>query len=232
MDKKLETLLARVAGAKSVGALTAALQGGGVTELRALAGSAYALYASATIGRVGGVHIFVSEDRDAAAYLAGDLEALLPSERVLFFPTGYKRSIRFGRADSSGKVQRTAALEALRAEPEGMWVISTYPEALAESVPAPVELSDRSLTLSVGDQVSMDAVEERIEALGFQKVDFVYEPGQYSRRGGIIDVFSFSDNRPVRLDFFGDEIDALRRFEISSQRSTERCDKVTIVPDI
>ncbi|MBR4037157.1 MAG: transcription-repair coupling factor [Tidjanibacter sp.] len=232
MDKKLETLLARVAGAKSVEALTAALQGGGVTELRALAGSAYALYASATIGRVGGVHIFVSEDRDAAAYLAGDLEALLPSERVLFFPTGYKRSIRFGRADSSGKVQRTAALEALRAEPEGMWVISTYPEALAESVPAPVELSDRSLTLSVGDQVSMDAVEERIEALGFQKVDFVYEPGQYSRRGGIIDVFSFSDNRPVRLDFFGDEIDALRRFEISSQRSTERCDKVTIVPDI
>ena len=232
MDKKLEILRDRVAGSQSAKQLCEALRSGGVTELRALAGSAYALYGSAAVESLGGVHIFVSADRDSAAYLAGDLEALLPSERVLFFPTGYKRSIRFGRADSSGKVQRTSALEALRAEPEGMWVISTYPEALAESVPAPVEISSHSLSVTCGEQVAMDEMVERIEALGFQRVDFVYEPGQYSRRGGIIDVFSFADNRPIRLDFFGDEIDAIRRFEISSQRSTERCEKVTIVPDL
>ncbi len=232
MDKNVEKILGRVAAGNSAKALVGAVRSGGVTELRSLAGSAYALYAASVVRSVGGAHIFVADDRDAAAYLAGDLGALLAPDQVLFFPTGYKRSIRFGRADSSGKVQRTTALEALRSAEWDYTVICTYPEALAESVPAPVEMTDRSVVVSRGERISMDEVVERIESLGFERVDFVYEPGQYSRRGGIIDLFSYSDNHPVRLDFFGDEVDSIRRFDIASQRSTERLERVTILPDL
>ena len=204
----------------------------GVTALRGLAGSAYSLYAAAALRIAGGIHIFLAEDRDAAAYLAGDLDALLGEGAAMFFPTGYKRSVRFGQEDPSGLVQRTAALEAIRNYGGGRLVICTYPEALAEKVAAREQLTAATLTVSAGERITLTSLEEIVADMGFERVDFVYEPGQYSVRGGIFDVFSYSDNRPYRIDFFGDEIDSVRGFSVADQLSTERLQSVSIVPDM
>ena len=233
----LREIVQRAARTAEVAQLAEAIKGRIVSEADALAGSAFALYASATVGKVGGVHIFVADDRDTAAYLCSDFYALAgESSRVLFLPSSYKRSIRYGAEDQSGEVQRTAALEAIRAHAEsggdGWLVVCTYPEALAEKVVAPQEVGESMLHVKVGDRLAMSALQESVEALGFVRVDFVHEPGQYSMRGGVFDIFSYSENRPFRLDFFGDEVDSVRRFDLSSQLSTERVESAAVVPNL
>ena len=213
--------------------LEAALAFAEVTLLKGLAGSAYALYGAAAVARKGGVHLFVCEDKDAAAYLLNDFYALLGEQGVMFFPTGYKRSVQFGQEDASGVVQRTAALNALRGfDGQGFLVVCTYPEALAEKVVDAGELDRRTITVGRGERMEMGFLADLLEEYGFTKVDFVYEPGQYSLRGGIVDIFSFAENKPYRIDFFGDEVESIRRFDISSQLSTEKLDRVEIVPDL
>ena len=201
-------------------------------RLESLAGSAYTVAAAATIRKRGGVHILVADDRDAAAYAAADLYALLDAERVMFLPTSYKRSIQFGQEDAGGSVQRTAALNAIRNFHGGYLAVCTYPEALAETVVAEREMSNRTITVSVGEHLSHETLVELLEEAGFERVDFVYEPGQYSRRGGIVDLFSYSESRPFRVDFFGDEVDSIRSFEISSQLSKERLNRIEIIPNL
>ncbi|MBQ5894831.1 MAG: transcription-repair coupling factor, partial [Rikenellaceae bacterium] len=201
-------------------------------RLESLAGSAYTVAAAATIRKRGGVHILVADDRDAAAYAAADLYALLDAERVMFLPTSYKRSIQFGQEDAGGSVQRTAALNAIRNFHGGYLAVCTYPEALAETVVAEREMNNRTITVSVGEHLSHETLVELLEEAGFERVDFVYEPGQYSRRGGIVDLFSYSESRPFRVDFFGDEVDSIRSFEISSQLSKERLNRIEIIPNL
>ena len=206
-------------------------------RLEEMVGGAFSLYAAETVRRSGGTHIFVAEDRDAAAYLLNDFYALLGDEGVLFFPSSYKRSVRYGTEDAQGAVLRTNAINALnnRADggnTDGVLIVCTYPEALAEAVASPEDVREGTLTVRVGDRLNIGDLEERLEGMGFVAVDFVYEPGQFSVRGGIFDVFSYAESRPFRLDFFGDEVDSIRRFEISSQLSSERTDRVDIVPDI
>ena len=220
---------ARTAPAKQ---LVGQIESRTVTEISSLAGSAFALYASVVAAQTGGVHIFVAEDRDAAAYLASDLYQLAEAERVMFLASSYKRSIRYGGGDASSQVQRTAALEAIRNHKGGYLIVCTYPEALSENVASAESVDAFSVTLTVGDRMPMESLQERVEALGFERVDFVHEPGQYSMRGGIFDIFSYSENRPFRVDFFGDEVDSLRRFDLSSQLSTERVESVSILPDL
>ena len=220
---------ARTAPAKQ---LVGQIESRTVTEISSLAGSAFALYASVVAAQTGGVHIFVAEDRDAAAYLASDLYQLAEAERVMFLASSYKRSIRYGGGDASSQVQRTAALEAIRNHKGGYLIVCTYPEALSENVASAESVDAFSVTLAVGDRMPMESLQERVEALGFERVDFVHEPGQYSMRGGIFDIFSYSENRPFRVDFFGDEVDSLRRFDLSSQLSTERVESVSILPDL
>jgi transcription-repair coupling factor (superfamily II helicase) len=178
------------------------------------------------------VHIFVADDRDAAAYLASDLYQLTDAERVMFLASSYKRSIRYGGGDASSEVQRTAALEAIRNHREGELIVCTYPEALSENVVSAESVDASSVAVVVGDRIPMEQLQERVEALGFERVDFVHEPGQYSMRGGIFDIFSYSENKPFRIDFFGDEVDSIRRFDLSSQLSTERVQSVTVLPDL
>ena len=201
-------------------------------RLESLAGSAYTVAAAATIRKRGGVHILVADDRDAAAYAAADLYALLDAERVMFLPTSYKRSIQFGQEDAGGSVQRTAALNAIRNFHGGYLAVCTYPEALAETVVAEREMNNRTITVSVGEHLSHETLVELLEEAGFERVDFVYEPGQYLRRGGIVDLFSYSESRPFRVDFFGDEVDSIRSFEISSQLSKERLNRIEIIPNL
>lgn len=198
----MKEILERAAASPAGKELAAAAASGEVAVLKGVSGSAYALYAAAVVERRGGVHIFVCGDRDAAAYLMNDFYSLLGEEGVMFFPTGYKRSVQFGQEDASGVVQRTAALNALRGfEGKRHLVVCTYPEALAEKVADAGELGRRTVTVGCGERMEMSFLADVLEEYGFTKVDFVYEPGQYSLRGGIIDIFSFAENRPCRIDF-------------------------------
>ena len=231
--ESIENILQRVEGSQPFKTLLKEHSKKSVTvHLENLVGGALSLYSAALARRAGGVHIFVAEDRDAAAYMLNDFYALLDEDCVHFFPTSYKRSIVYGREDAQGVVQRTNTLNALRHHSKGYLVICTYPEALAERVVEERTLSERSIRLKVGESISIVKLEEQLIERGFQQVDFVYEPGQYSLRGGIVDVFSYSESRPFRFDFFGDEIDSIRRFNISSQLSHDKADEVEIIPNL
>ncbi len=205
---------------------------GSTVLLNEMVGGAFLFYMAATVARRGGVHIIVSEDRDAAAYALNDLYALLGEERVLFFPSAYKRSIVYGAEEAESVVMRTGVLNALKNRGCDFVVVSTYPEALAERVADMEGLSAESFRLKRGDIIEVAELEERVQQLGFDKVDFVYEPGQYSVRGGIFDIFSYSESKPYRLDFFDNEIESIRRFELSSQLSNERLEEVDIISNI
>ena len=208
-------------------------QKGNTVYLNELVGGALSFYMAATVSKVAGLHVVVAEDRDAAAYVMNDLYALLDEKRVLFFPSAYKRSIVYGQQEAQSVVMRTNALNAIGNIKDGDYlVICTYPEALAERVAGAVELSEHSVKISRGDNIKIAELVDILEQLGFERVDFVYEPGQYSVRGGIVDIFSYAESRPYRLDFFGDEVDSLRSFEIGNQLSSERLDSVNIISNI
>lgn len=201
-------------------------------HLEDLVGGALSLYSSALVKARGGLHIFIAEDRDAAAYMLNDFYALLDEDRVHFFPTSYKKSILYGKEDAQGLVQRTNTLNAIRRNDAPYIVVCTYPEALAERVADATTLTGRSLRVAVGDTVAMSELEQRLADQGFTQVDFVYEPGQYSLRGGILDVFSYSESRPYRIDFFGDTVDSIRLFNISSQLSNDKVQQAEIIPNL
>ena len=229
-----EQLAQFAAGSKPLGALCREYRSErAVVHLEELVGGALSFYASAAVARTGGVHLFVAEDRDAAAYLVNDFYNLLDEERVCFFPSSYKHSAANGAEDAQGVVQRTATMNALRSfSGAGYLVVCTYPEALAERVADAEALRRGTIAVRVGDRFSIEVLEQELADADFTRVDFVYEPGQYSVRGGIVDVFSYSESKPYRLDFFGDEVDSIRRFNLSSQLSSDRLDRVEIIPDL
>ena len=204
---------------------------GSTVHLEQMVGGAYSLYAATTVERVGGVHIFLADDRDSAAYLVNDLYELLDEERVVFFSSGYKRSPVYGGEDAQGVVRRTAALNAIASFKKGYLAVCTYPEALAESVTDRVHLDNISRRIKVGQRLKQSELVDWLVEQGFERVDFVYEPGQYSVRGGLVDIFSYVESKPYRIDFFGDEVDSLRRFDISSQLSADRPMEIEIIPN-
>ena len=229
-----EQLAQFAGGSKTLGKLCREYKNRSATvHLEELVGGALSFYAAAAVAKSGGVHLFVAEDRDAAAYLMNDFYNLLDEERVCFFPSSWKRSAVYGAEDAQGVVQRTATMNALRGFPgKGYLVVCTYPEALAERVADADTLRKGTISVRVGDKILIEVLEQELVDAAFTRVDFVYEPGQYSVRGGIVDVFSYSESKPYRLDFFGDEVDSIRRFNISSQLSSDKLDRVEIIPDL
>ena len=229
-----EQLAQFAGGSKTLGKLCREYKNRSATvHLEELVGGALSFYAAAAVAQRGGVHLFVAEDRDAAAYLMNDFYNLLDEERVCFFPSSWKRSAVYGAEDAQGVVQRTATMNALRGFPgKDYLVVCTYPEALAERVADADTLRKGTISVRVGDKISIEVLEQELVDAAFTRVDFVYEPGQYSVRGGIVDVFSYSESKPYRLDFFGDEVDSIRRFNISSQLSSDKLDRVEIIPDL
>ena len=161
-----------------------------------------------------------------------DFYNLLDEKQVYFFPSSYKRSVAYGAEDAQGVVQRTAAMNAVKGFTKGYLIVCTYPEALAERVADAETLRRDTIAVKVGDSISIAVLEDALVDANFTRVDFVYEPGQYSVRGGIVDVFSFSESKPYRIDFFGDEVDSIRRFNISSQLSADKLDRVEIIPNL
>ena len=229
-----EQLAQFAAGSKALGRLCREYKNRSATvHLEELVGGALSFYAAAAVAESGGVHVFVAEDRDAAAYLLNDFYNLLDERQVYFFPSSWKRSAAYGAEDAQGVVQRTATMHAVRNfTGKGYLVVCTSPEALAERVADAEALQRETITVRVGDRISIEVLEQALVDASFTRVDFVYEPGQYSVRGGIVDVFSYSESKPYRLDFFGDEVDSIRRFNISSQLSSDRLERVEIIPDL
>lgn len=196
-----------------------------------LCASAASLFSSVLVQRGEFPFVFILGDLEEAGYFYHDLTQILGTEKVLFFPSSFRRAIKYGQKDAANEILRTEVLSRLQKGEEGLCVV-TYPDALAEKVVSRKELGDKTLKLHTGENVDTNFITEVLRSYGFEYVDYVYEPGQYAVRGSIIDVFSFSSEFPYRIDFFGDEVESIRTFEVETQLSKERKDSIVIVPDL
>ena len=182
--------------------------------------------------------VFILQDADEAGYFYHDLTQLLGKEQVLFFPSSYRRAIKYAQRDSANEILRTEVLAKLSTQTPlplggvGCGFIVTYPEAIAELVVSKKQLDERTVVLSVGETIDADETARQLRNLGFLEVDYVYEPGQFALRGSILDVYSFSNELPFRIDLFGDDIDSIRTFEVETQLSKDKLQQVSIVPEL
>ena len=180
--------------------------------------------------------LFVLQDADEAGYFYHDLTQVMGTQNVLFFPSSFKRSVKYGQRDSANEILRTEVLARVSARDKqvtGSLLIISYPEALSELVVSKQHLDERRLSLKTGQQqIDITDIAHKLREYGFQEVDYVYEPGQYSVRGSILDVYSFSCENPFRIDFFGREIDTIRTFEVQDQLSKDKLNEIEIVPEL
>ena len=175
--------------------------------------------------------LFILQDAEEAGYFYHDLTQLMGSNHVLFFPSSYRRSVKYAQRDPANEILRTEVLASMSPNLGGLYIVS-YPEAVAEMVVTKKRLDSRTLTLTTGLTINTATIEQTLQEFGFREVDYVYEPGQYALRGSILDVFSYSSEFPFRIDFFGDEIDSIRTFEVEDQLSKERRERADIVPEL
>ena len=177
--------------------------------------------------------LFILQDAEEAGYFYHDLVQLLGSRDVLFFPSSYRRAIKYAQRDAASEILRTEVLTRLSAhENTAPAYIVSYPEALAEMVVSKKSLDTRTLVLENGQTIAVTDIEKTLREFGFREVDYVYEPGQFAQRGSILDVYSYSCEYPYRIDFFGDDIDSIRTFEVEDQLSKDVRDRVEIVPEL
>lgn len=198
--------------------------------LKGMHASCASLFASGIFDKVPGIYVFILNDVEEAGYFYHDLVQVNGDEQILFFPSSYRRAIKYGQKDAANEILRTEVLSRLGKQ-ESL-VVVTYPDALAEKVVSCQYLSDRTLKLDVGQHIETDKIKALLVEYGFEHVDYVYEPGQFATRGSILDVYSFASELPYRIDFFGDEIDSIRTFEVETQLSTEKKTTVSIVPEL
>ena len=175
--------------------------------------------------------LFILQDAEEAGYFYHDLIQLMGEGDVLFFPSSYRRAIKYAQRDAASEILRTEVLSRLSSLSSSLYVV-TYPEAVAELVVSQQSLDARTLTLEQGQTVDVTEVEKSLREFGFREVDYVYEPGQFALRGSILDVYSYSCEYPYRVDFFGDDIDSIRTFEVEDQLSKDRRDRIEIVPEL
>ena len=184
--------------------------------------------------------VFILQDNDEAGYFYHDLTQILGTDNVLFFPSSYRRAVKYGQRDAANEILRTETLSRLSAahtagkgkdNPGFLYVVSC-PEALSELVVSKRNLDERTISIGVGDIVNLTDLGRKMRNLGFEEVDYVYEPGQFAMRGSIVDVYSYSSELPFRIDFFGDEVDTIRTFEVADQLSKDSKETVQIVPEL
>jgi len=175
--------------------------------------------------------LLVFKDKEEAAYYLNDLENLISKEYVLFYPGSYRRPYQIEETDNANVLLRAEVLNRLNARKKPVVIVS-YTDALFEKVVTRKQLDKNTLKIAVGEQITIDFVNEALFEYNFKRVDFVSEPGEFSVRGGIIDVFSFSNENPYRIEFFGNEIDSIRAFDVETQLSIETNKKITIIPNV
>ncbi len=234
---EIQGLQALYAGHKSVKALAKALQDGSVRTIFAegLCASAAPLLFSSVAAACPQVvacpYVFVLDDAEEAGYFYHDLTQILGEQEVFYFPSSFRRAVKFGQRDAANEILRTEVVSRLSAGHCPLFVV-TYPEAVMEKVVSRQKLDEQTLRLHVSERVDITFVEETLRAFGFRRVDYVYEPGQFAVRGSILDVFSFSSEWPYRVDFFGDEVDSIRTFEVQTQLSRDKQEEIVIVPEL
>ncbi len=261
-------------------AKTLSEDGGKTVFLEGLLASAAPMVFSALATKQGHTMLFIMQDADEAGYLYHDLTQVMGSNQVLFFPSSYRRAIKYGQRDAASEILRTETLSAIsrrgeflgssgvkefRSSDNGvrsvgvkecrsvdnsfeshnvttlqphnlttsqpLYIVS-HPEAIAELVVSRKNLDDKTISLSKDQTVDTGELLSQLRSLGFKEVDYVYEPGQFALRGSILDVFSYSCEYPYRIDFFGDDIDSIRTFEVENQLSREKCEQISIVPEL
>jgi len=199
--------------------------------LKGLSGSGAAMTIASLFTKSGGQYICILNDLEEAGYFYHDLMQLTSSEEIFFFPSAYRRAIKYGHIDPANEILRTEVLSMLQ-DPGRPFIIVSYPDALAEKVLSRETLKENTLKISVGEKLDNMFVSDVLDEYGFENVDYVYEPGQYAMRGSILDVFSFSYEFPYRIDFFGNEVETIRAFDVETQLSKEKLDNIYIVPKI
>ena len=196
--------------------------------VKGLVGSSFAIASSAAIRESKKPHLFIFTDKEEAQYFVNELEALLNNE-VFFYPASYRRAYQFEETDNANILLRAEVLNKLNNKRNP--IIITYSEALSEKVVSRKELKRQTINIKVGDLHELEELENQLTSHHFEKVDFVVEPGQFSIRGGILDVFSYADEHPFRIEFFDIEVESIRTFDINSQLSIDTRNKINIVPN-
>lgn len=207
-------------------------------HIRGLAGSSDAVIAASLFVKNEPLFLIILADKEEAAYYFNDLENLLGEQdtpfhkkKVLFYPTSYRRPYEVEKTDNTNVLSRTEVMKRISSRQDNTIVVS-YPEALAEKIVSRAYLKKNTLRLGIGESLTIDFVIDLLDEYNFQRVDFVIEPGQYSLRGGIVDVFSFTNDRPYRIVFFGDDVESIRTFDPSTQLSIDQLSHITITPNI
>ncbi|MCX6173079.1 MAG: transcription-repair coupling factor [Flavobacterium sp.] len=200
-------------------------------QLKGLLGSSLSFVFQAIFKKSEKPFLLILNEKEEAAYILNDLEQMIGANDVLFYPSSYRRPYQIEETDNANVLLRSEVLNRINSRKKPA-VIVTYPEALFEKVVTRKELDKNTLKIAVGENVSIDFINEILFEYEFKRVDFITEPGEFSVRGGILDVFSFSNDNPYRIEFFGNEVDSIRTFDVETQLSVEKQNKITIIPNL
>ena len=195
-----------------------------------LTGSARPMLFAAMFVKLSRTVLFIVDDADNAAYFYNDLNQMMPDKTVFFMPSAFRRKVKYGQNDQAAEILRTEALTAVNSGRNVMVV--TYPEAMAQLVVSASALGNSTIHIEKGKSYELTELEKQLREAGFHETDYVYEPGEFAVRGSIIDVYSYSSEYPFRIDFFGDEVDTIRTFDIADQLSRDRRDSIDLVPEM
>lgn len=226
-----QILLQYRADGKTLQVVDALRQSNARVQLRGLTGSAGSFIAAGVHYVLNHPLLAILPDKEEAAYFLNDLEHLIGQDNVLFFPASYRRPYEIEEVDNANILLRAEVLNRINKESKPV-IIVTYPEALTEKVVTKSHLSKNTLEVRQDEKISIDFINDVLNEYGFRRVDYVVEPGQFSVRGGIVDVFSFSNDHPYRIEFFGDDVDSIRSFDPISQLSVHKLVKATIIPNV
>jgi transcription-repair coupling factor (superfamily II helicase) len=207
-------------------------------QLKGLIGSSRALVSAGVFNEISGIHLFILPDKEIAAYFYNDLENIYDErsldyskKKILFYPTSYKRQYDLENPDNINLLLRAEILNRIGSSARKTMIV-TYPEAFCEKVISKKYLAKNRMKINVGESLSIDFIIDLMNEYNFERTDFVVEPGQFSVRGGIVDVFSFSNDYPYRIEFFGDDVESTRTFDTVTQLSIDKLKWATIVPDV
>ena len=232
---KIQDLLDLYAKSPQAVALAKTLENKSVETvfLQGLIASGGAMLFASVARRVSVPVLFVLQDAEEAGYFYHDLTQLLGQEQVMFYPSSYRRQVKYGQIDAANEILRTEVLSRLSSlsDSSSLYIV-THPEALAELVVSKKKLDERCISIGRGESHNVTQLERSLRELGFSETDYVYEPGQFAVRGSIVDVYSYSSEWPFRIDFFGDEVDSIRTFEVQTQLSRDKRDRIEIVPEL
>lgn len=201
-------------------------------HFKGLSGSVDMVLAQSVIRNVEGYHLIMAHDKEEAAYLMGDMEALCPELEPLFFPASVKKPYQYDELDNANVLMRAEILNILATKKKDSYVLITYPEAVYEKVVNKKSLKENTFSVKAGEKIDLPFIEELLITYDFEKADFVYEAGQFAVRGGIIDVFSYANDLPYRIELFGKEIETIRTFDAETQLSLDSVEEISIIPNI